>query len=381
MRIKLHRAPNTNTSSPLSGLGASVAGGLAEAGGQFLGNLAMSSIENDRYKENQHENFVLAQQSQRLAASNQRTSLENAGISPAVMDGGNFQTVTPNQAPMQNKSVNMSFMGAAMQSQQLRLLAAQADQQEIVNRRLEDEDEGYDIGMKEQFEQLAEQMKKDGNDYAAGVYLNLAQAPNFFSKGSFEAWQRSATMMAHATGQVKEFYNNAFHAAVSKRQFETESVKNAEAMLPKATYDKILEEINKLDVDQIVGMTEAGKNNADIALKSAQLNEVVANVGRLLSETALNDVQAHSTYHSDFAQMVKDGNYKEAAVSLVSSIATSVIPALVSHRSPTSKTPAAPPPPKPQLSREKVHHYNKNGQYAGHSVKERSYAFPTEDNH
>lgn len=380
MRIKLHRAPNTNSSSPLSGLGVSVAGGLAEAGGQFLGNLAMSSIENDRYKENQHENFVLAQQSQRLAASNQRTSLENAGISPAVMDGGNFQTVTPNQAPMQNKSVNMSFMGAAMQAQQLRLLAAQADQQEIVNHRLEDEDEGYDIGMKEQFEQLAERMKKDGNDYAAALYLNLAQNPNAFSKGSFEAWQRSATMMAHATGQAKDFYNNAFHAAVAKRQFESEEVKEAEAMIPKANYDKILEEIGKLDVDQVVGMTEAGKNNADIALKSAQLNEVVANVGRLLSETALNDVNAHSTYHSDFAQMVKDGNYKEAAVSLVSSIATDVVPALLARRAPTPKAPAAPPPPKPQLSREEVTHYNKNGKYAGRSVKERSYAFPKEDN-
>lgn len=320
MKIKLNRVP-------LAGLAA----GAANAGGNFLGNLAISNIENERYQENQIQNFKLAQVAQREAGSNQKTALANAGVSPAVMNGGNFQTATPNQAPMQNKQVNMNFMEAAMQSQQLKLLSAQAEQQEIINERMKDEDSTYNAGMKSQFLNIADQLEAEGSNVAAGVYRKLAESKEFFSKGTFDSWNQTIKMLGNANEQNRRNIQERFQAAVQQKKITTPDVLEAEAMLSKEQFNKVLSEIAKLDVDKVLSVTAAGKNTAQINLIGSQINEVVAHISELLSSAALNDVAAQTKYHSDFAAMIQNNDYSAAASTLLANIVQDVVPAVVTR--------------------------------------------------
>lgn len=319
-----------NQKSSLFGLtaGQAIGIGAADAGFGFLGNLAMSSIENARYRENQEQNFELAQQAQRAAGTNQKIALENAGISPAVMNGETFQTATPNQAPLQNKSANMSFMGAALQAQQMDLLRAQTEQQDIINERMREEDKGTDIGMREQFQNISEAFRKVGFTYAAEIYDSMSSSPTAFNSGSLVAWEKTNRMFTHLSEASRDKLQADFSAQVADKKLTNSAAIEAESLFGAATYDKIRSEIAKLEVDKLVSITEAGKNSAQIKLIGQQINEAIAHITQMLASAQLDDATALQRYHSDFASMIKNGDYGAAAVSLTAGIVQEIIPAI-----------------------------------------------------
>lgn len=311
----------------------SLVAGAAEGAVNFGGALALNQIENAQYRENQNQNFQLAQLAQQNAGTNQKMALANAGVSPAVMNGGQFQAVTPNQAPLQNKQVKMDFMGVALQEQQLRMMEAQTEQQEIINQRMRDEDTAYDNGMTDQFKAIIRQLNEEGSTDAANVYQamldGVAQRGETFTKGSFDGWNNAIKMIGSANEQTKRTYQERFEAAVNRRKLRTPEAIDAQSMMNTAAYDKLLAEISKLDIDKAVAVTSAQRNTAEVLKISAQLGEIQANISKLLSESAYYDVNSEARYHSDFAAMVKNGDYAAAATAFTAGVLQDVIPAVV----------------------------------------------------
>lgn len=312
---------------------ASVAGAGIGAGVGLLGNLLMSSIEQENYVRNQQRNFELGQRAQREAGTNQKISMQNAGISPAAMLGGDFSPAAIPNSPLQNKALNVDAMAGALAGQEIRLKAAQADQQEIVNNRMRDEDIAYNEGMTDQFKAIIKQFNEEGSTDAANVYQamldGMKQRGDSFTKGSFDGWNNAIKMIGSANEQTKRFYQERFESAVIRQKLNTPEAIDAQAMFGKGTYDKLLAEISKIDIDKAVAVTTAQRNTAEVLKVSAQLGEIQANVSKLLSESAWYDVNSDAKYHSDFAAMVRNGDYGQAATAFTASVLQDIIPAVV----------------------------------------------------
>lgn len=304
---------------------AALAGGAVGSAGSLLGNLAMNRIENRQYEEHQKDNFQYSQLSQLRGATNTRTALLNAGVSPAVMAGGQFSPAQMLQAPLQNKSVNVDPMAGAVASHQLELLSsearlksAEAEQEEIRVNRMKDEDRTYNVAMRDQFNAIADRLDADGSKHAAEVFRQQASAVSSFSKGNFDAWSESIRMINNFTDSAAREYDSRFKAAVSRSQLQNQNIIDAASLLPAATYDKITSEIGDLSASQILKAATVVEKSSSVAKMTAELNEISARVTQLLSDSALKDVQSGATYHSDFAGMMKNGDYGQAAASLIS---------------------------------------------------------------
>lgn len=311
---------------------AGIAGGATQSGGSLLGNLVMNQIENAQYEEHQKDNFRYSQLAQLRAATNTRTSMMNAGISPAMMANGQFSPAQMAQAPMQNKSVNVDPMAGAVAGQQLELLAsearlkkAEAADREIEVQRKVDEDKTYNQAMRDQFKALADRLEAEGSKNAAEVYRQQAEHGGLYNKGNYEAWTRAVQMINTFTDSAARDYDSQFRAAVSRKQLKNDNIIEAQSLLPGAAYDKIMQEIGDLSASQALKAATVAEKSANTSKITAEIDEVVAHIAQLLADENLKRVEAGKTYHSDFAAMIKDGNYGQAAASLVSGALTAFV--------------------------------------------------------
>lgn len=298
---------------------------LGAAAGGLLG-LAADTWSSDRsremdqvdYQENQLQNFMYGQQSQRNAASNEVAGLMKAGLNPALAGGANAAPMVG--APMQNKQAPQLNVGMAQLLSGLALQKAQKENVEADTELKGAQKEKVEGESQLNSEQLA-QYKEYRQSYASNLtrmYREFAKDDYHFDKSTREAFEFAADELEKdssegiSAGGMKAMFDyletrERLLKQVSKEvaasfDFETAlasmdpAIVKATASMPVAQRTNLLS-LSAQYMENVKLMATSEK------LNTKELERVDADVNRIITETK-------KIYHSDNLQLIDD---KQAA--------------------------------------------------------------------
>lgn len=315
---------------PLTSFGMNLGKGLLGSAVQHTLNSREAQKAFDRQKKLLRMEFDYNQKAQRNAPLNTRLGLEKAGINPALMNEGNFAPAgaSASGAPSAQVSApdfggdisSMSLQGA--QAENLRasseniasqnaLLKAQQNAVELENEkrrieisRMRDADSGVNENMLEHLRRMSQILRSNNLDSSV-----IDKRIEDIEKG-----ERNYTMGALEMNDLFEKYRSqfaqnipAYSEAENKLKVEELRKKNpkvfeALALAPQKEQEKIEAEIQKIYRDAY---------NAQMSgnLNAKKVDEIQANINKVVAETKAVLQDAKSRYLNDPRLLIADEEY------------------------------------------------------------------------
>lgn len=310
--------------SPLAGF----AGSIGATGVNQMLTSYNRDKENEQYRQNMKMNAQLALDQANKTPAAQKSGLIAAGISPAVMNGGTFSPAAVPAAPMQNKSAampNFEAVQSMVAAAQIANINADTEGKEIENNRNRNADDTYDENLRANWRAMADEVREKHPEAAKVLEQMAGRMDVKYSKGSYDAFMNSVGMLKDVHGNVAADFENRYKAAVNQNKLNSPEAIEAETLLGKVTFDKILHEIGKIDMESILAGAKAGEASANTAKLAAEVDEVAAKIAEHLSHAGYLDTQSQINYHSDFVGLMKNKDYSGAALKLLGDIIPTAI--------------------------------------------------------
>ena len=251
-------------------------------------------------QQNMDKAFRLSQEAQRNAPSNTVYGLKMAGLNPALAFNGNggFQAA-PSSAPASPvahvDAVNLDLVNAANQTKladaQANLFDAQAEEQNIINERLGNEDLTNDLNLSNWLRKQVD--SQDVPEHEKEFYRSLLDTTRGFNAGNLKALQGYFELNNEQINMVDNRVEKEFNIRWNQAKINHE-VPETLAKMPQREYEQLGAAIQQIYTNVLLLAS-------DTALNSTRAAE-------LESEISKNIAIANSVTHGDFAQLVKDGD-------------------------------------------------------------------------
>lgn len=315
---------------PLASFGSSMAKGLVGTAVQHTLNAREAQKAFDRQKKLLRMEYNYNQKAQRNAPLNTRLGLEKAGINPALMNEGNFAPAGASASGVPSSQVSAPDLGGdistmSLQSAQAENLRAsnenlvtqnallkeqenavrlENEKREIEIGRMRDADAGVNENMLEHLRKLKDIMTNNGID-ASEIQSKI---------GAIEKGDRSYTMGALLMNDAFEKFraqvaNNipAYSEAegrlkVAELRKKHPKVFEALALAPQSEQDKIEAEIQKIYRDAYEAQMSGNLN-------AKKVEEIQANVNKIVADTKAVLQDAKSRYLNDPRLLIADEEY------------------------------------------------------------------------
>lgn len=280
-------------------MAAEVLAALAGEGAQLL-NMTYQDYLNDG---NVAAANQMNQQNQREAGLNNVFSLKNAGLSPALANTGNFSPVQTSplaagiaQAPNMLEAAQIA-QNQSLIDEQVALLGAQREHQELQNTRLRDEDLTIDSNLRGWIQQ---QIKE--NPHLSGFYDEILNRNELYSKGSLDGIIDFSSALATISDNDLKKLSNKFFGMVKNHQIDN-GIYRILGDMPKLEQENFFRNWSKISA-------EVAKLLVDTDLDKTKIVETNANIHKIIQDTK-------SEYHKDYAAMIENKDYLSAAISLL----------------------------------------------------------------
>lgn len=310
------------TLAALAGIGAGVKFGL-----DYFSSKEAMKTQQKYYQQNQKQQFenekALIAQSPLL----QKQGMIQAGFSPTALAGASLGTPNAPSAPMGEAvpahSTTLSDIAglASLENQnkvaeaQSKLLSAQAEEQEIQNKRLTHEDDQFVNELKQQLQNQIQFYESQGLD-ASGLqqqYDNLVNNPDF-NLGDF--WGSMRAIEVHNKSQ--DAFTHRVEELV-RQQTELHKLNNNVAsdvaQMPELARE-LQEKLIALKMQETYYMSSSGDlNKQKLENLAVDIKKVYAEIDNLVKDGKLKQAEADKIRNSDIATLLIDGEYGKALVS------------------------------------------------------------------
>lgn len=274
---------------------------LKDLGKAALGDVAGGFISygfdalNRRHEERQQrkmmrEQFRLNEESQRRMMTNMAESYKRAGLSTGLLSEGSFSPAQVSVPSVPEKStktrgVSLTEAPAALQLQsalesqaadrsvmeaQKRNIDAETEHQQILNARMRDQDNTFDMNLRIDLQNQIDGLRDVGADDLADALQTRLDDGRIFTAGSADALGYMQDMASARNDYERQFTANKLANLVTETMFNSPDVVASMAVLP-------YEQVQSLRAEQ---------NRA-----RAQIAQLYASIPLMKSETALNAEQ------------------------------------------------------------------------------------------
>lgn len=256
--------------------------GAANAGVNLLGN----KIQQDYYKKNQERAFAMAQNEEKLRASNQKQGLIMAGLNPAAAADKPMAAGSAPNSPLGSMApVDFAQASLAMAEAEKAQAEAQNTQVDVNRKNVEDATNSENLNF--YFTHLAEdRLKELGGDMEAAkkdtdymYYSSMAENAKDANKGAMDGLRAYYQVVGENSDLGLKLITNELESLIKKGQLDDKQVFKALVRDPDASYR--------------------------LKLRQAAL---------AVQQAFFYKTQGKSIYHSDLNQMVDNNDMRAAAI-------------------------------------------------------------------
>lgn len=315
---------------PLASFGMNVGKGLLGTAVQHTLNSREAQKAFDRQKKLLRMEFDYNQKAQRNAPLNTRLGLEKAGINPALMNEGNFapagasasgapsaqvsvpdfggdiSTMSLQSAQAENlraSNENISTQNALLKEQE-NAVRLENEKREIEISRMRDADTGVNENMLEHLRKLKDIMTNNGVD-ASEIQSKIdaiEKGDRSYTMGALLMNDAFEKFRAQVANNIPAYSEAEGRLKVAELRKKNPKVFEALALAPQKEQDKIEAEISKIYRDAY---------NAQMSgnLNAKKVDEIQANINKVVAETKSILQDAKSRYLNDPRLLIADEEY------------------------------------------------------------------------
>lgn len=305
---------------------------------ESLQTKASDERQNRMYRENQRMLFDLAQESQRMAASNQVEGLRRAGLSTAQASGAQGMGISVASAPHGSPHAGAANPEMALMKSQADLLRSETELNDARKAGVEIDNankEGANLTYASAYDEILNVMEADakvvGDKVTLGMVDALRQNKNIVrTKGDLDALRDVVKMVQASPAVMAQRIHDYLISSIENVQANTPSIVAAQVIAPLLNNDETRGRIALMAAN-------AAKYYSDTEVNKELLPKLREEVSWLGSQIKHLDIQTQQIHNADVASAIVNGDFDIVAANALIGVAGAAKEAAV-YATPTHST-------------------------------------------
>lgn len=289
---------------------------------ESLQTKASDERQNRMYRENQRMLFDLAQESQRMAASNQVEGLRRAGLSTAQASDAQGMGITVASAPHGSPHAGAANPEMALIKNQADLLRSETELNDARKAGVDIDNankEGANLTYASAYDEILNVMEADakvvGDKVTLGMVDALRQNKNIVrSKGDLDALRDVVKMVQASPAVMAQRIHDYLISSIENVQANTPSIVAAQVIAPLLNNDETRGRIALMAAN-------AAKYYSDTEVNKELLPKLREEVSWLGSQIKHLDIQTQQIHNADVASALVNGDYDIVAANALIGVA------------------------------------------------------------